>query len=63
MFEDRLDHDQCTRLVKRLSQTNFPFMCAHGRPSLVPLIAIGEGRAEGRRKLDWSMWKTKYTMH
>ncbi|WVQ96780.1 hypothetical protein IAU59_003887 [Kwoniella sp. CBS 9459] len=40
MFQDRLTHDQCTRLVDQLSRTRFPFMCAHGRPSMIPLVAL-----------------------
>ncbi|OCF43963.1 hypothetical protein I317_02233 [Kwoniella heveanensis CBS 569] len=40
MFQDRLSHDQCTRLVDQLSRTRFPFMCAHGRPSMIPLVAL-----------------------
>ncbi|WVF69283.1 hypothetical protein IAT40_004059 [Kwoniella sp. CBS 6097] len=40
MFQDRLSHDQCTRLVNQLSRTRFPFMCAHGRPSMIPLVAL-----------------------
>jgi DNA mismatch repair ATPase MutL len=31
MFNDPLDLDQCRRLVQLLSETVFPFQCAHGR--------------------------------
>ena len=37
MFGDPLTHAQCVSLVQRLSQTNDPFHCAHGRPAVVPL--------------------------
>ncbi|KAG0645876.1 DNA mismatch repair MLH3 [Hyphodiscus hymeniophilus] len=50
MFNDVLSKDQCEVLVKRLSQTAFPFQCAHGRPSLLPLLelgALGAGRWAG----------------
>jgi hypothetical protein len=40
MFGDKLDREQCERLVDRLKQTRTPFICAHGRPSLVPLCVI-----------------------
>ncbi|WVQ80577.1 hypothetical protein IAT38_002682 [Cryptococcus sp. DSM 104549] len=62
MFEDRLTLEQCHRLVEQLAQTKFPFMCAHGRPSMVPLLLlkqpadVGE-RKTGRRAIDWKGWK------
>lgn len=31
MFNDPLDVDQCSRLILQLSNTIWPFMCAHGR--------------------------------
>ncbi|THH05617.1 hypothetical protein EW145_g4664 [Phellinidium pouzarii] len=40
MFNDRLSEEQCNRLIRKLSMTAFPFQCAHGRPSVVPLTAI-----------------------
>ncbi|KAG6378611.1 carboxyl transferase domain-containing protein [Boletus reticuloceps] len=40
MFNDPLNIEQCERLVKQLSTTVFPFQCAHGRPSLVPLTRL-----------------------
>ncbi|KAJ6591749.1 hypothetical protein DFH09DRAFT_1025767 [Mycena vulgaris] len=52
MFNDSLTHAQCEKLVDSLCQTAFPFQCAHGRPSLVPLIDIGHdcGRHSGRHR-------------
>ncbi|KAH8096693.1 hypothetical protein BXZ70DRAFT_895863 [Cristinia sonorae] len=46
MFNDPLTLEQCERLVGQLSRTDAPFVCAHGRPSLVPLVSV-EGRACG----------------
>lgn len=40
MFNDKLDLGQCERLVYQLSKTVFPFQCAHGRPSMVPLTTL-----------------------
>ncbi|KAF7946193.1 hypothetical protein EAE96_009196 [Botrytis aclada] len=37
MFNDELGIDECRELVRRLANCKFPFMCAHGRVSLVPL--------------------------
>jgi len=31
MFNDSLSIEQCQQLVKKLSETAFPFQCAHGR--------------------------------
>lgn len=31
MFNDSLSIGQCEKLVKQLSETAFPFRCAHGR--------------------------------
>ena len=41
-FGDRLTHKQCTQLVRALTQCEVPFQCAHGRPSITPLLDIGE---------------------
>ncbi|KAL5507833.1 MLH3 [Sanghuangporus vaninii] len=41
MFNDRLSMEQCKRLLRQLSMTAFPFQCAHGRPSVVPLTTVG----------------------
>lgn len=40
MFNDPLSQDQACTLVERLARTEFPFQCAHGRPSLIPLVRI-----------------------
>ncbi|KAI0660771.1 hypothetical protein C8Q70DRAFT_972342 [Cubamyces menziesii] len=41
MFNDTLTLEQCKRLLDELSETALPFQCAHGRPSLVPLVDTG----------------------
>ncbi|KAG9317349.1 hypothetical protein JVU11DRAFT_1548 [Chiua virens] len=51
MFNDPLNIEQCERLVKQLSMTVFPFQCAHGRPTLVPLTRLTGGRKE--RGIKW----------
>ncbi|KZF25818.1 hypothetical protein L228DRAFT_259186 [Xylona heveae TC161] len=40
MFNDKLSHKQCGLLVSRLATCAFPFQCAHGRPSMIPLVGI-----------------------
>ncbi|KAH7021143.1 uncharacterized protein B0I36DRAFT_296662 [Microdochium trichocladiopsis] len=41
MFNDSLSLKECQELLHRLSTCAFPFQCAHGRPSVVPLVDIG----------------------
>jgi DNA mismatch repair protein MLH3 len=41
MFNDPLSVEECVDLVRRLTGTAFPFQCAHGRPSMVPLVSLG----------------------
>lgn len=48
MFNDPLTLEQCERLVVQLSECRWPFICAHGRPSVVPLCGIGAGGAGSR---------------
>jgi DNA mismatch repair ATPase MutL len=40
MFGDVLDDDQCRSLLSNLSKCELCFICAHGRPSIVPLIDL-----------------------
>lgn len=41
MFNDELSVVQCQQLVSDLSKCAFPFMCAHGRVSMIPLVEAG----------------------
>jgi DNA mismatch repair protein MLH3 len=47
MFNDPLSLRECEDLVARLARCAFPFQCAHGRPSVVPLLRLGEGLPGG----------------
>jgi len=38
MFNDRLSKSDCEQLVRQLAACSFPFQCAHGRPSVAPLL-------------------------
>lgn len=40
MFNDELTIEECQTLIKRLAMCAFPFQCAHGRPSLIPLVQL-----------------------
>ncbi|KAI7231338.1 hypothetical protein KC330_g6469 [Hortaea werneckii] len=41
MFNDVLSGKECAKLMDELSRCAFPFMCAHGRVSMVPLMEVG----------------------
>lgn len=57
MFNDLLSVPQCTKLMKHLSETAFPFQCAHGRPSIVPLVDAGTLLArKNKRKRPQNDW-------
>lgn len=40
MFNDKLTLAQCQRLIEEVTKCAFPFMCAHGRNSMVPLVYL-----------------------
>ncbi|KAJ5502135.1 hypothetical protein N7463_005009 [Penicillium fimorum] len=40
MFNDPLNLEECQALVSRLARCAFPFQCAHGRPSMVPILDL-----------------------
>ena len=44
MFNDQLSVDECKALIERLATCAFPFQCAHGRPSIVPLVDLENGQ-------------------
>lgn len=50
MFNDSLSKQDCENLVKELAKCKFPFLCAHGRPSMVPLLDLGLVGSQGERQ-------------
>ncbi|XP_065910988.1 DNA mismatch repair protein Mlh3-like isoform X2 [Dysidea avara] len=40
-FNDPLTLNECHKLIESLSHCKLPFQCAHGRPSLVPVLDLG----------------------
>lgn len=40
MFNDPLSLNECRVLIGKLGQCTFPFQCAHGRPSMIPLVDL-----------------------
>lgn len=51
MFGDQLTMAQCRKLLRQLSKCDFPFICAHGRPTMVPVVDFSMWQAQ-RRTLD-----------
>lgn len=47
MFNDELTREECQTLIQRLGKCAFPFQCAHGRPSMVPVVDLGVGASLG----------------
>ncbi|KAK8025965.1 hpms2-like DNA mismatch repair protein [Apiospora arundinis] len=65
MFNDVLPLDDCVGLLSRLADCAMPFQCAHGRPSMVPLIDTGksipqtdERGSNGNFSQDFNRWKS-----
>ncbi|KAH7179526.1 uncharacterized protein B0J16DRAFT_347129 [Fusarium flagelliforme] len=63
MFNDVLTIQQCEELIVRLSRCAFPFQCAHGRPSMAPLVDLGSAgkfggwqETEKQNKVSWKSW-------
>ena len=60
MFNDCLSLEDCKVLVDKLAGTRFPFICAHGRPSMVPLVETGGlGGYEDEKAMEMADWMTK----
>ena len=47
MFNDELTHEEAQTLIQRLGDCAFPFQCAHGRPSMIPLVDLGSSSCFG----------------
>lgn len=62
MFNDELTVSECRTLIKRLGDCAFPFQCAHGRPSMIPLVDLGSGDPRGKVGNAFGARKTESTM-
>jgi DNA mismatch repair protein MLH3 len=61
MFNDPLSREECEDLIQRLSGCAFPFQCAHGRPSMVPLIRLGANMPGAQRDMGGIGLETRTT--
>ncbi|XXG97422.1 hypothetical protein Hte_003723 [Hypoxylon texense] len=65
MFNDELSYEECADLLERLADCVLPFQCAHGRPSMVPLVDLGNlpldrtdpGQPTGSFAKEFKRWK------
>ncbi|XP_029170743.1 uncharacterized protein LOC114940311 [Nylanderia fulva] len=48
-FGDKLTLEQCKDLIKLLKFTKFPNRCAHGRPTIIPVMELSELEKRGVR--------------
>ncbi|KAK6331802.1 DNA mismatch repair protein [Orbilia javanica] len=48
MFNDKLELEECCELIEKLAACDFPFQCAHGRPSMVPVADLTDDGIEAR---------------
>lgn len=49
MFNDVLSIEQCQELVDKLGKCIFPFVCAHGRVAMVPVMDLGSNAGHAAR--------------
>jgi hypothetical protein len=42
MFGDKLSQEECVKLMEQLTKCDLPFQCAHGRPSVSPLVDVDQ---------------------
>ncbi|KAK6497764.1 DNA mismatch repair protein [Arthrobotrys musiformis] len=52
MFNDPLTMSECHELIGKLADCDFPFQCAHGRPSMVPVVSLERGGVVAKFKGD-----------
>ncbi|OJD25454.1 hypothetical protein ACJ73_03174 [Blastomyces percursus] len=52
MFNDCLSRVECENLISRLALCAFPFQCAHGRPSMIPIVNLGSISSSDERSTD-----------
>ncbi|KNG80124.1 DNA mismatch repair protein (Mlh3) [Aspergillus nomiae NRRL 13137] len=77
MFNDDLTTEECQSLVQNLARCVFPFQCAHGRPSMIPLLDMtdtlatvdpgAEYMSEEEEQAEFAevfkAWRDKITLH
>ncbi|KAI9013827.1 hypothetical protein CLU79DRAFT_768116 [Phycomyces nitens] len=59
MFNDYLSLENCQSIIQHLSDCEFPFHCAHGRPTIVPTLSNYYPPKKNRRLIHWDSLKPK----
>ncbi|XP_078589842.1 DNA mismatch repair protein Mlh3-like isoform X1 [Branchiostoma floridae x Branchiostoma japonicum] len=62
-FGDPLEEADCADLIRCLSKCNLPFQCAHGRPSIIPIIDLTSPLQMEEQPQECSrpnLWKLKH---
>ena len=57
MFGDKLTLEDCKQAINNLKSCNAPFQCAHGRPSVAPIVELTKLSMQPKKttkKLDFS---------
>jgi len=52
MFNDDLSQEECEEMLRKVAECAFPFQCAHGRPSMIPLVSLGSITADVQETID-----------
>jgi DNA mismatch repair protein MLH3 len=63
MFNDPLDIHECEALVTRLSRCAFPFQCAHGRPSMIPILDLRPESGSGSLGFNSGIMGSEFDEH
>lgn len=63
MFNDPLDIQECEALVTRLSRCAFPFQCAHGRPSMIPILDLRPHPGGGLLRSNYGIMGSEFVEH
>ena len=58
-FGDSLSCRECAEIVRKLVKCNFPFQCAHGRPSIAPMVNLSTLRSKVVEEPKPRLWKLR----
>ncbi|KLJ12671.1 hypothetical protein EMPG_09499 [Blastomyces silverae] len=63
MFNDCLSRAECENLISRLALCAFPFQCAHGRPSMIPIVSLGSISSSDERSTNETLSGFDFISH
>jgi DNA mismatch repair protein MLH3 len=56
MFGKSIDKTKAATLIKEVMGCKHPFQCAHGRPSLIPLLKLIDHSNTSTHPINWHKW-------